>query len=276
MPACDPGRIAVSSLLQRGASALLRERVGVRAFGHYRVDSQICRDRPIADKSYDGATEPRADVRRTVRFGAVPADRFRCSGPCWATASESQWSERTNAVETHTMALNAALKRLIETKLAHTREPQWVLPITEVRQAFRNLWTPDITGEPVPIRRIEDVTIPGVDTPIQAREQVLNGFSVRRRPRVCHGISPRDVGRRVRMSAWPDQGAIFPAPRHLVGACRFTLRCWCCGPVCRAVTRLSCASDSSSQRVRHRLRSYRPAVPCGGTLGREGVEPAID
>jgi acetyl esterase/lipase len=82
---------------------------------------------------------------------------------------------RTNAAEAHTMALNAALKRLIETKLAHTREPQWALPITEVRQAFRNLWTPDITGEPVPIRRIEDVTIPGVDSPIQARVYTPDG-----------------------------------------------------------------------------------------------------
>ncbi len=67
------------------------------------------------------------------------------------------------------MALNGALKQLIETKLAHTHEPQWALPITEVRQAFRNLWTPAITGEPVSIRRIEDVTIPGVDAPIPTR-----------------------------------------------------------------------------------------------------------
>jgi acetyl esterase len=67
------------------------------------------------------------------------------------------------------MALNAALKQLIETKLAHTHEPQWALPITEVRQAFRNLWTPAITGERVSIRRIEDMTIPGVDAPIPTR-----------------------------------------------------------------------------------------------------------
>ena len=44
------------------------------------------------------------------------------------------------------MALNAALKQLIETKLAHTHEPQWTLPITEVRQAFCNLWTPEINA----------------------------------------------------------------------------------------------------------------------------------
>jgi len=69
----------------------------------------------------------------------------------------------------NTMALNAALKQLIETKLAHTRTPQWALPITEVRQAFRNLWTPAITGELVSIRRIEDMTIPGVDSPIPTR-----------------------------------------------------------------------------------------------------------
>ena len=73
------------------------------------------------------------------------------------------------------MALNAALKQLIETKLAHTRAPQWALPITEVRQAFRNLWTPAITGEPVAIRRIEDVTIAGVDTPIPTRVYAPDG-----------------------------------------------------------------------------------------------------
>ncbi len=67
------------------------------------------------------------------------------------------------------MALNAALKQLIETKLAHTRAPQWELPITEVRQAFRNLWTPAMTGEPVPVSRIEDITIPGTDGPIPTR-----------------------------------------------------------------------------------------------------------
>src|SRR5438094_718594 len=50
------------------------------------------------------------------------------------------------------MALNPALRQLIQDKLAHTRAPQWALPIAEVRQAFRNLWTPAITGEPAPIR----------------------------------------------------------------------------------------------------------------------------
>jgi acetyl esterase len=67
------------------------------------------------------------------------------------------------------MTLNAALKQLIDTKLAHTREPQWALPISEVRQAFRNLWTPAITGESVSIYRVEDVTIPSVEAPIPAR-----------------------------------------------------------------------------------------------------------
>jgi acetyl esterase/lipase len=67
------------------------------------------------------------------------------------------------------MALNAALKQLIEAKLTHTREPQWALPIADVRRAFRNLWTAEITGEPVPLPRIEDVMIPGPDTPIPAR-----------------------------------------------------------------------------------------------------------
>jgi acetyl esterase len=67
------------------------------------------------------------------------------------------------------MALNAALKQLIETKVAHTREPQWAQPISQVRQAFRNLWTPAITGEPVSVRRIEDMTIAGVGDPIPTR-----------------------------------------------------------------------------------------------------------
>ena len=67
------------------------------------------------------------------------------------------------------MALNAALKQLIDTKAAHTRAPQWALPIADVRQAFRNIWTPAITGAPVPIPRIEDFTIPGGAGPIPAR-----------------------------------------------------------------------------------------------------------
>ena len=67
------------------------------------------------------------------------------------------------------MALNAALQQLIATKLAHTRQPQWELPIAEVRRAFRELWTPAITGEPVAIHRVEDVMIPGVHAAIPAR-----------------------------------------------------------------------------------------------------------
>src|SRR5260221_5377113 len=73
------------------------------------------------------------------------------------------------------MALNAALKQLIEAKLAHTLAPQWALPIADVRRAFRNLWTPAMTGEPVSIRRIDDVTIPGVDSTIPARVYAPDG-----------------------------------------------------------------------------------------------------
>jgi len=73
------------------------------------------------------------------------------------------------------MALNAALQQLIETKLAHAQARQWALPITEVRQAFRNLWTPSMTGEPVALRRIADVTIPGLDTPIPTRVYTPDG-----------------------------------------------------------------------------------------------------
>ena len=75
-----------------------------------------------------------------------------------------------------TPALNAALKQLIETKLAHTHLPQSALPIAEVRQAFRNLWTPAITGEPVPVRSIEDIRIPSADTPIPARVYTPDGW----------------------------------------------------------------------------------------------------
>lgn len=67
------------------------------------------------------------------------------------------------------MALNPALKQLIETKLAHVQRPQWELPIAEVRAAFRNLWTPAITGEPATLGRVEDLLIPGSEAPIAAR-----------------------------------------------------------------------------------------------------------
>jgi acetyl esterase/lipase len=72
------------------------------------------------------------------------------------------------------MPLNNALRQLIATKLAHTREPQWAMPIADVRQAFRNLWTPALTGEPVSLHRIEDLTIPGPDADIPARVYVVN------------------------------------------------------------------------------------------------------
>jgi acetyl esterase len=67
------------------------------------------------------------------------------------------------------MPLDPALKELIATKLAHTHKPQWAMPIADVRQAFRNLWTPALTGESVALSRVEDVTIPGAETPSAAR-----------------------------------------------------------------------------------------------------------
>src|SRR5262245_9140738 len=70
------------------------------------------------------------------------------------------------------MALNPALRRLLDAKLAHTRAQQWELPIAEVRRAFRELWTPSITGEPVSLPRIEDVAVPGPHAPIPARVYV--------------------------------------------------------------------------------------------------------
>jgi acetyl esterase len=76
------------------------------------------------------------------------------------------------------MALNAALKQLIAAKLAHTRQPQWKMPITDVRRAFRELWTPAITGAPVAIDRVEDLTIPGPDAAIPARVYAPGGVQL--------------------------------------------------------------------------------------------------
>ena len=67
------------------------------------------------------------------------------------------------------MPLHPALRQLIDGKLAHTRAQQWELPIAEVRRAFRDLWTPAITGDPVALPRVADVTIPGPVETIPAR-----------------------------------------------------------------------------------------------------------
>src|SRR5262245_15927315 len=67
------------------------------------------------------------------------------------------------------MPMHPALQHLIETKLAHTRAQQWELPIADVRQSFRALWTPAMTGEPLPVDRVEDIVIPGEDAAIRAR-----------------------------------------------------------------------------------------------------------
>src|SRR5690349_732926 len=67
------------------------------------------------------------------------------------------------------MALNAALQQLLEAKVAHAQKAQWELPIGQVRKAFRDLWTPAMTGEPVWLPRVEDVTLPGAEAPIPAR-----------------------------------------------------------------------------------------------------------
>ena len=67
------------------------------------------------------------------------------------------------------MPLHPALERLIQNKLEHARAPQWALPIAEVREAFRELWTPALTGDPVSVRRIEDISVPGPDSRIPVR-----------------------------------------------------------------------------------------------------------
>jgi acetyl esterase len=67
------------------------------------------------------------------------------------------------------MPLDPALDRLIGTKLAHAHAPQWAMPIADVRRAFRDLWTPAMTGEPAAMARIEDITIPDSNAGIRAR-----------------------------------------------------------------------------------------------------------
>ena len=63
------------------------------------------------------------------------------------------------------MALNAALKQLIETKPAHTHELQRAdhRGSSGIPQSLDTA----ITVELVSIRRIEHVTTPGVDTPFR-------------------------------------------------------------------------------------------------------------
>ena len=65
--------------------------------------------------------------------------------------------------------MHPALQQLIDTKLEHTRAQQWELPIAKVRQAFRALWTPAMTGAPLAVGRIDEISIPGGDTAIPAR-----------------------------------------------------------------------------------------------------------
>lgn len=89
------------------------------------------------------------------------------------------------------MALHPALERLIQTKLAHTREPQWAIPIAAVRQAFRDLWTPALTGEPVSVSQIADMTFPGPGGRIQVRAYAPERDE---RPRIDF-FSPRSLTR---------------------------------------------------------------------------------
>ena len=58
------------------------------------------------------------------------------------------------------MPLDPALDQLIKARLAHATVPQWAMPIAEVRRAFREVWTPAVTGEPAAVAHIEDITIP--------------------------------------------------------------------------------------------------------------------
>lgn len=59
------------------------------------------------------------------------------------------------------MPLAPPLARLLEAKLAHSPLPQWELPIAVVRGSFAKLWTPAMTGEPIPLAAVEDRTVTG-------------------------------------------------------------------------------------------------------------------
>jgi acetyl esterase len=54
------------------------------------------------------------------------------------------------------MTLHPALRELIDEKLANTTAPQWRLPIEEVRDSFRDLWSPPLTGAPVEVASVEN------------------------------------------------------------------------------------------------------------------------
>ena len=59
------------------------------------------------------------------------------------------------------MPLAPPLARLLEAKLTHSDVPQWELPITDVRESFARLWTPAMTGEPIPLAGVEDRVVAG-------------------------------------------------------------------------------------------------------------------
>ena len=67
------------------------------------------------------------------------------------------------------MPMHPALQHLIATKLAHARAPQWLTPIAEVREGFRALWTPTMTGAPLAVDRVDDISIPSGNVTIPAR-----------------------------------------------------------------------------------------------------------
>ena len=64
------------------------------------------------------------------------------------------------------MPLSPAFKDLIAQKLANTKVPQWDMPIGQVREAFANLWTPALTGDPVAVRKVENKALGRVNARI--------------------------------------------------------------------------------------------------------------
>jgi acetyl esterase len=85
-------------------------------------------------------------------------------------AGISGWSPDAHSVSRiGTVSMHPALQRLIDSKLAHTVARQWMLPIAEVRKGFRALWTPAMTGTPLPVARVDDIAIASAAAAIPAR-----------------------------------------------------------------------------------------------------------
>ena len=214
---CDSGafftrrRLAIPEPRLSGVRNTCRSGVGFPILGGPRADLVACfsferNDTYAADRlslsTIRGATRlkrpplkrrpPRApEVRKSAAFG---------TGFFLELSNVARGARRCGATfrETETMALHPALERLIQTKLAHTRAPQWAVPIAEVRQAFRAaLDTCDHRGSCIgePDRR-HIGTRSGWSDPsarLHARERyTLLDHAVLPRRRICKGRDRRE------------------------------------------------------------------------------------